>query len=173
MLLIIYIPTNAQSKKHVTGLLGYSDDGFATLASFAFSTSDTKYDFFEASIYSAYLTERKTAYNIPVTIHSLNLGYFKKLDFLSFKRDFILFHGGLGGIIGTESINNNSNELPNGALITSNDGVIYGGFAALQGDLFLNDKLRFITRYKHFYHANSDINKSKFFIGAGLKFLIF
>ncbi len=163
----------AQSKIQVSAFGGYSDEGFATLTNFAFSNHNVKDSFFEAGVYAGFLKENNTEYNIDVNIYSLNLGYFKRLPFLSLKKDLVIFHAGIGGLFGKEIINNGLNELPNGALIKSNDGTIYGGFAALQGDLFLNDKLSLLVRYNQFYHANSEINKSKMFVGAGIKFLIF
>ncbi|SEB51500.1 Conjugative transposon protein TraO [Tenacibaculum sp. MAR_2009_124] len=175
LFLAIFITSfsNAQSKIQVSAFGGYSDDGFATLANFAFSNHDIKDSFFEAGVYAGFLEERNTSYNVDVNVFSLNFGYFKRLPFLSSSQDVMLLHAGIGGLFGKEIINNGLNELPNGALIKTNDGTIYGGFASLQGDLRLNDKLSLLARYNQFYHANSETNRFKMFVGIGVKFLIF
>jgi len=174
LILILYIPvSNAQSQKSLAGFAGYTNDGIATLFGFSYSFNDIKYDFLEASVYSGYLKERKTEYNVEVNVHSINLGYFKRIEPLSTLNGLVCTYVGIGGLLGKESINNGNNELSNGALITSKGGAIYGGFGAVQADLFISNRFHLLGRYTHFYHANSEVGKSKFMIGLGLKYVIF
>lgn len=174
LILILYIPvSNAQSKKFIAAFTGYTDDGISTLFSFSYSLDDIKYSFIEASIYSAYLKERKTEYNINVNVHSLNLGYFKKIEPLSTFNGLVNTYVGLGGLLGKESVNSGRNELSNGALVKSKGGTVYGGFGAVHVDLFMSHRFHLLGRYTHFYHPNSEIGKSKFMIGLGLKYVIF
>lgn len=174
LVLILYIPvTKAQSKKFISGNLGYSDNGVATLFNVAYSFQNIKQDFFELGFYSGFLNETETEHKIDVNVHTLNLGYFRKIDFLSVQKDYFLVYAGVGGVIGKETINNGNESLPNGALITSRDGSIYGGYAGVQGDLFLTDRFSLLARYTHYYHVNSEIGKSKFMAGLGLKYVIF
>ena len=174
LILILYIPiSNAQSKKFVSAFAGYTEDGISTLFSFSYSPKNIKYNFIETSIYSAYLKERKTEYNIDVNVNTLNLGYFKRIEPLSTMSGLLYTYVGIGGLLGKENINGGDKELPNGALITSKGGNIYGGFAAVHIDLFMSNRFHLLGRYTHFYHVNSEISKSKFMVGLGLKYVIF
>ncbi|TCP28155.1 conjugative transposon protein TraO [Tenacibaculum skagerrakense] len=174
LILIFYIPiSHGQSNKSVSALAGYTDNGISTFVSFSYSLDDIKYNFFELGMYSGYLNEQQTNYDIDVTIHTATLGYFKRLEFLSTHNGLILTFAGLGGVLGNESINGGNSDLPNGALITSKGGSIYGGFAAIHTNLYLTNRLSLLGRYTHFYHVNSEIGKSKFMIGLGLRYVLY
>lgn len=172
LLVLLYYPTQAQNQKSISSNFGYSDNGFATLFNFTFSNMP-RHHFYEVGIYSGYLKERQTDFKIKVNVHTLNLGYFKKINLLSMQSGLIDTYAGIGGVFGWETINGGSQVLPDNSIVTSQDGIIYGGFGALQGDIYLSDKFNLSTRYTHFYHANSDVGKSKFMIGLGLKYIIY
>lgn len=173
LIMLIYLPSQAQNIKSISTNFGYTDDGLATLVNFSLIDSRSQSYFYEAGIYSGYLKENKSDYNVKVNLHSLNLGYFKKIDLLSTISGIIETYVGLGGVLGIENINNGNKSLLDGALIKSKDGFIYGGFGALETEIYLSDKFYLLSRYTYFHHANSEVGKSKFIASVGLKYLIF
>jgi hypothetical protein len=167
---------NATSKKHSFSLLGgYTENGFSILGSYNFYNGNTLKNlnnFIELSLLASFAEEKKSDYNLPVEIYSLNAGYFKRITMLSGTNKEFTTAIGLGGVFGYESINKNRTELQNGALILDKSKMIYGGFAGLNIDIYISDQIDLTTKTNFYYHANSDIAKTKFFIGLGIKYSI-
>ncbi len=76
------------------------------------------------------------------------------------------------GTLGHEHINKGDFILSNGAMITDESKVIYGAFGGLDADIQFSEKLSLVTKTNIYYHANSDLAKTKFFVGLGLKYSI-
>lgn len=171
-LILLYLPSQAQNRKSISANFGYTDDGLATLFNFTFSDNTLK-NFYEIGIYSGYLNENKSDYNVKVNLHSLNVGYFIKINQLSTFNGLIETYVGVGGVLGIEDINSGNRNLSNNALIKSKDGFVYGGFGAIQVDIFLSNRFYLLGRYTHYYHANSDASKSKLMASIGIKYLFF
>jgi hypothetical protein len=164
------------AKKHSFGLYGgYSENGGSVLGSYSFYNSnkiENLDDFIEASITSSFIKEEKSGYQIPIDIYSLNIGYFKKVSMLSDSNKQFTTAIGIGGVFGYENINKGNTELPNGALVFSDSQIIYGGYAGVNLDVFISDRFDLSAKTNIYYHANSDIGKTRFFIGIGVRYSI-
>lgn len=162
----------SQTKKSVSAFGGYSEDGFATSVNVQLYPEDIYLNFFELSFYAGFLKETESEYEIPLDIYTVNAGYHFRINPLSSNSNRFISSLGFGGIIGSEKLNDGSKDLPNGALIKSKDGLIYGGYGAFEVDVYLSDSFSLVGRYTYFYHANSDIQPTKFMVGAGIKYTI-
>ncbi len=163
-------------KKQAFSILGgYSENGFSILGSYSYYNSNAekrKNNFLELSFLASFLKEKESDYNISIDQYTLNAGYFVKLPILSAANKQFVIAMGAGGIIGYEDINKGELQLSNGAMITDESKVIYGGFGGLDADIHISERLSLNTKTNIYYHANSDIGKTKFFVGLGLKYSI-
>ncbi|WP_103072206.1 conjugal transfer protein TraO [Aquimarina sediminis] len=167
-------------KKQVFSILGgYSENGFSVLGSYSYYNSNVekrKNNFLELSFLASFLKEKEkekeSDYNIPVDQYTLNAGYFVKLPTLSASNKQFVIALGAGGTIGYEDINKGELQFSNGAMITDESKVIYGGFGGVDTDIHISERLSLATKINIYYHANSDIGKTKFFAGLGLKYSI-
>ncbi|GAB1858320.1 hypothetical protein MHTCC0001_31570 [Flavobacteriaceae bacterium MHTCC 0001] len=161
----------SQTNTSVSVIAGYSDNGIATLTNFQVYFEQTFNNYFEIGIYTGFLKETQSGFNIPLNIYSINAGYHFRVDQMSARTNAIVTTLGFGGVIGDETINKGNKALPNGMEIESRDGLIYGAYGALETDIYLSDNWSLLGRYTHFYHTNSDIGKSKFMVGIGIKYI--
>ena len=161
----------SQTQTSTSLLTGYSDNGLAALANFQLYLGQTFKNYYEIGLYTGFLKETKSEFEIPLNVYTLNTGYHLRVDKISSRTNTIVTTLGIGGVIGVERLNKGNNTLTNGALIESNDGLIYGAYGALETNIYLSDRWSLIGRYTHFYHANSEVGQSKFMVGAGIKYL--
>ena len=152
----------------ITG--GYSENGYGVMSNFQYYPDKGIDRHFEIGGYAGFIEEKKTGYNIPIEVYTLNIGYFIGIPFLSSKNDAFRFSIGAGGTIGNESINDSKIQLTALESISTEDGVIYGAYGALGTDIKITKKLSGIIRYTHFHHPNSEVGKTKFMIGIGINF---
>ena len=164
------------AKKHSFSVFGgYTENGFSFLGSYNFYNSNELRklnDFIELSFLASFSNEDLSGYEIPVNNYTLNAGYFKRIPMLSGTLQEITTTIGLGGLIGYESINANNQDLPNGALILDESKFIYGGFIGMNVDIFISNHFDLTAKSNLYYHPNSNIGKTKIFIGVGLKYSI-
>ena len=158
---------NAQTTS-INGLIGFSENGYSGMANLHFHPKKDVKKYFEIGGYASFLEEKLTGLDIPIEVYSLNVGYFSELPFLSNNNDSFSVSIGIGGVVGNETIDDSEIDLSDRQFITTEDGVIYGGYGAIEADIRITKHFSALGRYTHFYHANSEIAKSKFMIGLGL-----
>jgi len=169
LLLTIGISTiYAQTTTSISGLVGFSENGYSGMANLHFYPKRDTGKYFEIGGYASFIEEKETVYEIPIEIYSLNLGYFSEISFLTSQDDSFSISLGVGGVFGEESIDDSEINLSENDFITTEDGIIYGAYGAVEADIKITRNISAIGRYTHFYHANSEIGKSKFMIGLGL-----
>jgi hypothetical protein len=165
------------SKKQAFSVLGgYSENGFSILGSYSYYNSNAekrKNNFLELSILASFLKEKVSSYDIPINQYSLNAGYFIKVSMLSASNKQLVIAIGAGGTIGYEDINNGDLQVSNGAIIMDKSKMIYGAFGGIDTDIYISKSLALAAKTNLYYHANSDVGKTKFFVGIGLKYSIF
>lgn len=163
------ITISGQTQKRTLEVLaGYSENGHFLMANLHFYPNENTNRFFEIGGFAGFLEERNTGYDIPIEVYTFNVGYFTEIAYMSSNDRSFLFSIGIGGVIGNETIDLSSIQLSERQFIETRDGVIYGGYGALRADIALTKHLSLIGRYTHYYHANSDIGKTKFMLGLGL-----
>ncbi|WP_159090737.1 conjugal transfer protein TraO [Aquimarina aquimarini] len=171
IMLLVFCTVKSQYSNGVSGLIGYSKNGYSAMGNFHYYPDKNIGKYFEIGGYASFLKEKKTEYRIPIKIYTLNVGYFIKIPFISNNRNKSgLFSIGIGGVVGDESIDNSEIQLFDRESIVTRDGIIYGGYGAIEADVRINDHFSAIGRYTHFYHINSEIGENKFMIGLGLAF---
>lgn len=154
---------------------GYTENGFTLLGCYNFHNSkdSTKqHNFIELSVLASFINEDISSYEIPVHNYTLNIGYFKKVTMLSGMPKEFTTSIGVGGLLGYESINSNTQELPNGVLILDKSKFIYGGFIGANVNIFLSEQFDLTAKSNLYYHPNSDVGQTKIFVGIGIKYLI-
>jgi len=75
LLNIVCFQAISQSKKSISAIAGYSDNGFASTINFQFYPEHTFQNFYELSLYKGFLEETKTDYKVKLNIYSINAGY--------------------------------------------------------------------------------------------------
>ncbi|WP_438424870.1 conjugal transfer protein TraO [Aquimarina macrocephali] len=161
---------NHQLRNGISMIGGYSENGYGIMANLHYYPNKNINRHFEIGGYAGFMEERKTGYNIPVELYSLNIGYFIGIPFLSSKNDAFRFSIGAGGTIGNESIDVSEIQLDALESISTEDGAVYGFYGAVESDIKIFTYLSGVVRYTHFHHPKSDIGKTKFLIGLGLNF---
>ncbi len=162
-------------KQAFSVLAGYSENGFSVLGTYSYYNSNTekrKNNFLELSFLASFIKENESGYDIPIDQYTLNAGYFIKIPMLSASNKQMVIAVGAGGTLGYEHINKGDSMLSNGAMITEESKVIYGAFGGIDADIQLSKKLSLTTKTNIYYHANSDLAETKFFVGLGLKYSI-
>ncbi len=157
-------------KNGISAIVGYSENGYGAMANLQYYPNKNINRHFEIGGYLSYMEERKTGYNIPVELYSLNVGYFIGVPFFSSNNDAFRFSIGAGGTIGNESIRDSEIQLDRLESISTKDGAVYGFYGAMKSEIKLFKHLSAIVRYTHFHHPKSEIGKTKFLIALGLNF---
>lgn len=174
--IVAQIPEKEIAKKHSFSTLGgYTENGISFLVTYNYHNQrkNLKHDnYLELSFLISLAEESISNYNISVDNYTFNPGYFFKIPMLSDQSKQYITTLGFGGIIGFESVNNNNTELENGAIITDQSKVIYGGFAGINLDIEFFKNWNLTAKSNIYYHPNSDVGNTKIFIGAGLKYII-
>lgn len=169
LLLIVFGFNSVYSQTtSISGLVGFSDNGYSGMANLHFYPKRDIAKYFEIGAYASFIEEKETVYEIPIEIYSLHLGYFSEIPFLSNRDDSFLVSLGIGGVFGEESIDDSEINLSENDFITTEDGIIYGAYGAVEADIRISRNISALGRYTHFYHANSEVTKSKFMVGLGL-----
>jgi len=145
-------------------------DGYGGTAHINFHHKMT--DFIQANVFIGLSNKEVASSNVeyPNDNYLFNLGYFTTL-FSSPDKGISLFLGG-GASLGLEHINQGNLELSDGSILLSEGGFVYGGFASLDLDWFLNESLSLTLPVNGFYHPNSNIDEAMFFVGVGIRYYI-
>lgn len=157
-------------RKSINFLAGYSENGHSLMTNFNFYPNENIDRFFELGAFAGFLEEKKTGYDIPIEIFTINAGYFTEISSMSSINKSFLLSIGIGGVIGNETLDLSNVQLPDRETITTKGGLIYGGYGAIQIDILLIRKLFLLARYSQFYHINSEVGKTKFMLGMGIAF---
>lgn len=174
LLAIIMIASMAQGqhKKSAVLLGGFSEVGYAGQFKFDYYVN-SHFDYFELGVYAASIKDQESGYEIPIDVYSLQAGFNKMIPYISSKDNKFLTTIGIGGSFGYENVNYGNERLDNGVIINDGSSFLYGLYGVLEADLSITDNWSIITNYTHFYHFSSEVNKSKFMIGAGVKYTFF
>lgn len=146
---------------------GITEDGYAVLASYNYYLKNDNFvqiSTFVSFAEDDYLKDLK----IPYNDFTVNAGYYARI--LKTKNNAVKISLGAGAVFGYESVNQGDRELENGALVKSESGFIFGGFAGLDADIFLSDKISVIGKFNQYYHHNSDIGQFTPYAGFGLRY---
>ncbi|WP_158237191.1 conjugal transfer protein TraO [Aquimarina sp. MAR_2010_214] len=170
IMLLAFCTVSGQYSNEVSGLIGYSNNGYSAAGNFHYYPDKNIGRYFEIGGYAGFLEEKQTGYDIPIEVYTLNVGYFTNIPLISNYSKSFLFSVGVGGVIGNESIDFSEIQLQEREFITTKGGAIYGGYGAAEADVKITNHLSAIARYTHFYHPESEIGKNKFMIGLGLAF---
>lgn len=106
---------------------------------------------------------------ITSEVFILNLGYTKQLNFLSNKTETISSRFVIGGAAGTEILNDSKENLENGTILTTEGGLIYGGYVGLFSLFKISNRFSAVFRNSHFF-TTSNVSIHKFIVGAGLRY---
>lgn len=161
--------SNYSSSLQVTG--GYVEDGFGIMTSYDYYFS--KVDMVQFSLTFNLANDREGIAKVPYAIFAVHPSYFRKI--IEARRGRLWdVQLGAGGILGYESINSNSNELPSGAILTAKSGFIYGVFIGGELEYHLdNENFSMLLKANQHYHINSELGKFQPYIGIGLKYYLF
>ncbi|WP_193747188.1 conjugal transfer protein TraO [Algibacter lectus] len=122
--------------------------------------------------YSSNITEVKGALEVPYHIFNVNIGYITNI-YTSIRKNTKINIGG-GGLVGYEEVNNGNHLLENGALLLDRSKFIYGGFALVELEIYLNNDINLILRLNEYYHMNSDLGgQFTLFTGIGVRYFLF
>ncbi len=126
--------------------------------------------FVQASVLIGLANEKVTSLGLeyPKNNYLLNLGYFTRV--LSAPNGALSVFIGGGASMGQESLNNGNPELEDGSLLLAEGGFVYGGFLSLDLDYFLTDSLSISIPLNVYYHPDSDLDKTMFAAGIGLRY---
>jgi len=107
---------------------------------------------------------------IPQSQFTLEGGYF--LKFLSDRRKTFFVSIGASAMAGYEIINWDKKLLPDGATINNGDAFLYGGAITLEIEIYLMDRLVFLTNVRERLLMGSSVGKLNTLFGAGIKIII-
>lgn len=156
---------------------GYSDGFSATLGAvqngigglFSYNYFLDRHDFIEGSVL---LTASNHKYlediKIPYNDFTVNIGYSKNV-YYNYQNTFNI-NLSAGGVFGYETLNKGDTNLPNGALIISKPGFIYGAYLGADFDISISDNASIILKTNEFYHANSSLGQFLPYAGIGVRF---
>lgn len=156
-------------RNDISVAVGLSDKGVAGLVSHNMYMDSKNY--VQAGIYAAFSEDSFKGDKIPFQVFSAQAGYYRRLYTSRFDGTMLFIGGGLLG--GYELVNNGNQDLPSGALITSESGFIYGAFVGIDLYIYITDKLSLVAKTNQYYHPVSDLGEWMQFAGAGVRYIIF
>ncbi|MEP5339270.1 MAG: conjugal transfer protein TraO [Algibacter sp.] len=173
LLLFISMSYYAQSQNHATAielLGGYSYRGIGFLANYNYHISGNQ--MVQGGVYFSYNSaEVKDNIEVPYNTFNVNIGYITNI-YTSIRKTTKINAGG-GGLLGYEEVNNGNILLENGALVLEQSKFIYGGFAFVELDFYINNDIGLILKLNEYYHVNSDLGKLSLFAGVGMRYFFF
>ncbi len=151
-------------------IFGISENqGLVNLTNFNIEIDDKKNKGLEMGLFIDINDIKTQGLNVSSEVFIFNLGYTNQINFLSTKSRNITTRLIIGGSIGTEVLNDESKLLPNGAILETEGGIIYGGYAGAAIIFKINHHFSAIVRNSIFL-TTSDTSLYKFIVGAGLRF---
>lgn len=171
ILLLAFNSTKAQNYASAVSVSGgYVEDGFAANASFNYHPNRNSY--FQIGIFTSFSNEDFEGTKIPYSVFAFQPSYYRRV-FLVNSRKPISFYLGGGAIGGYEVINNGSNELESGAILTAKSKFIYGGFASLEIEWQIKESISIGLKANQHYHVNSDIGNLYPYAGLSLLYYLY
>ena len=149
--------------------LGATQDGFAVLPSYNLKTK--RNSFIQIGAFASFSNANFEQNKIPYQIFTAQFGYYKRV--ISSRFDKFILSGGIGGVLGYEVVNNGSDTLDTGALITTESGFIYGPYIGVDIDYYVSEKISFILKANQYYHITSDLGEFIPYLGVGGRYIIF
>ncbi|WP_010177346.1 conjugal transfer protein TraO [Aquimarina agarilytica] len=151
-------------------IIGITDnEGLGYQANFSIEIDTDKNKGLEMGLYYDNNDLLAKELEIPSEVFILNLGYTKQLSFLSNKTSTITTRFTIGGAVGAELLNDGKDKLSNGAILETEDGLIYGGYTGIFSLFKINNNLSAVFRNSNFF-TTSDVSLHKFIIGAGIRY---
>ncbi len=170
VMLVPYIGI-AQSYEHtITGSGGLFGQGYGGEFSVNYNISETSFiqGAFFVSI-DTYQEGNQETIDIPYSNYNAVVSYFTTL--WSTPRRFYVLSGGLGPVIGYESINNGNQEISDVVSIEGGESkVLFGAAGSLEFDMLISEQYSLIFRTTQFYHLNSEIGNFTNFSGLGIRY---
>ena len=149
---------------------GYTEDGFGLMADYDYYIN--RKTFVQFSLFFALANDKESGYKVPYTTFNVQPSiFFNVIEAKAMKP--IEWNLGGGGILGYETINGNSDELPNGAIITAESGFIYGLFIGSEVEYHLTDEWSLLLKMNQHYHVNSSLGQFQPYIALGVKYYLF
>lgn len=155
----------SQYNKSIDISAGIADGGYG--AEIAYNHYTYRRDYFQTFAIVNYNQQIYKQYEIPYLFGGIGFGYYTPISFDRRERFFISIGG--GGLIGYEQINEGEKELPNGALINSDENLIYGLFAGIELENRITQGVNLLIKGKQQYHFNSDLGNFSTYIGVGTR----
>lgn len=163
----IALTQNYSSALGVSG--GYSQDGYGFLLNYNYYTERDA--FIQAGLFMSFSENEVKGISIPYNIFTFNAGFLKTI--YSTRRNSFKVHIGGGFLGGYEAINEGSDRLENGGLVLDKSKFIYGAFASLEADIYLDNEWSIILKINQYYHHNSDLGNLTPYAGIGLRYFLF
>lgn len=117
--------------------------------------------------------EKRYAYKnnlYPVSQFTGEGGYY--MNFLSDQRKTFFLSLGVSALVGYETVNWGTPELPDGSHLTNGDNFIYGGALTLELETYITDRVVFLINARQRGLWGGDCGRFHSQIGAGVKFII-
>ena len=166
-LLSISFLGSAQSYEHtVTGSGGLFGQGYG--GEFSVNYNISEISFIQGAFFVS-IDTYKEAIDVPYSNYNAVLSYFTTL--WSTPRRFYVLSGGIGPVVGYESINNGQQEIDEVVSIEGGESrVLFGAAGSLEFDILVSEQYSLIFRTTQFYHINSEIGNFTNFSGAGIRY---
>jgi hypothetical protein len=108
--------------------------------------------------------------SIPLAQLTAEFGYYKLL--LSDAGKSFFAAAGISALTGYEAVNWNEKQLPDGAVIASGSGWLYGAAAALEIEYYLDDRYIFLATVKQRMSGGSSVGMFHTQLGVGIKYIL-
>ncbi|GAA4459197.1 conjugal transfer protein TraO [Nibrella saemangeumensis] len=146
-----------------------AQDNFGYFAGIAYSQYRSRYTYWKAG---AHLNAKQYAYDISrVPLHQyLGEGEIYTRIVGRVSRSVVV-NAGLGVAGGYEQINGGQPSI-DGARIINRSSWVAGPTVALEGEFLANDRLILLARAKEYYLFRSNVVRTRFNLGIGVKFIL-
>ncbi|WP_025742034.1 conjugal transfer protein TraO [Aquimarina pacifica] len=164
---------HAQSHKMAFSLTGgYVQNGFAGMVTVDYKKNE--FDYFQFSLQGSFSDLENGDIDIPVSLYSLNAGYFYDL-LRNNNRKYAIALGG-GATVGYEVINEGDDVLENGDVLSENvepSTAVFGVYFGLDADIFLKPTVAINFKANETYHFNSEVGDFTPYLGLGVKLILY
>lgn len=107
-------------------------------------------------------------YGVKLKDALLHLGYMHPI--ISDNGKNVLLYGGISALGGYEELNEDKKLLPDGATLLDRSRFVYGGAVHGSVEVFLTDRLLFLTKVQGRLLFGSDVHRFRPALSAGLRF---
>ena len=155
----------SQYAKSLDVTAGIADSGYG--AEIAYNHYNYRMNYFQAFASFEFDELIYNQFEVPYMFGGIGFGYFMPIA-MDRREQFMVSMGG-GGIVGYEFINEGKKELPNGALIKSEEGIIFGLFAGVEFENRITQGIKLVVKAKQQYRINSDLGNFSTYAGIGVR----